>query len=65
MLQRNMMKCNCHRLNYLVLYYKQVITLILSYNIFQYLNLTIKTTSQRSPLGQSKNKRVKQVTAYL
>ena len=29
MLQRNMVKCNCHRLNYLVLYYKRVIALIL------------------------------------
>jgi len=29
MLQRNMMKCNCHRLKYLVLYYKRVISLIL------------------------------------
>jgi len=25
-----MVKCNCHRLKYLVLYYKRVITLILS-----------------------------------
>ena len=29
MLQRNMMKFNCHRLKYLVLYYKRVIALIL------------------------------------
>jgi len=29
MLQRNMDKCNCHRLKYLVLYYKRVIALIL------------------------------------
>jgi hypothetical protein len=29
MLQRNMVKCNCHRLIYLVLYYKRVIALIL------------------------------------
>jgi hypothetical protein len=29
MLQRNVMKCNCHRLKYLVLYYKRVIALIL------------------------------------
>jgi hypothetical protein len=29
MLQRNMVKCNCHRLKYLVLYYKRVIALIL------------------------------------
>ena len=28
MLQRNMVKCNCHRLKYLVLYYKRVIGLI-------------------------------------
>ena len=28
MLQRNMVKCNCHRLKYLVLYYKRVIALI-------------------------------------
>jgi len=29
MLQRNTVKCNCHRLKYLVLYYKSVIALIL------------------------------------
>jgi hypothetical protein len=29
MLQRNMVKCNCFRLKYLVLYYKRVIALIL------------------------------------
>ena len=28
-LQRNLVKCNCHRLKYLVLYYKSVIALIL------------------------------------
>jgi hypothetical protein len=29
MLQRNMVKCNCHKLKYLVLYYERVIVLIL------------------------------------
>ena len=29
MLQRSMVKCNCHKLKYLVLYYKRVIALIL------------------------------------
>ena len=29
MVQRNMVKCNCHRLKYLVLYYKRVIALIM------------------------------------
>jgi hypothetical protein len=33
MLQRNMMKCNCHRLKYLVLYYKRVILSRLVYYI--------------------------------
>ena len=34
MLQRNMVKCDCHRLKYVVLYYKRVITLILLNSLY-------------------------------
>jgi hypothetical protein len=36
MLQRNMVKCDCHRLKYVVLYYKRVITLILLNSLYIY-----------------------------
>ena len=36
MLQRNMVKCDCHRLKYVVLYYKMVITLILLNSLYIY-----------------------------
>ena len=36
MLQRNMVKCDCHRLKYVVLYYKRVITLILLKSLYIY-----------------------------